>query len=153
MRPMLRSLSLLALLSTPAALAGDVSPQTAAKVTRERAKALEEVNQKYGNKKSSELSSDERRQMIRDQAEAVAKVLEKNGVDAKDFAHYEARASKEDRAAAAASGKALDQREADDKKAADEKKKGKAAETSNGVVIERGIDPKDLPPPKKGGAR
>jgi len=146
MPPMLRSLALLALSLSPVALAGDISPDTAAKVTRERTKALEEVNQKYGNKKSSELSSEERRQMIKDQAEAVAKVLDKNGVDAKDFAHYEAKASKEDRAAAAASGKAMDQKEADDKKAADEKKKAKSVETSNGVIIERGIDPKDLPP-------
>lgn len=153
---MLRSLSLLALLSSSAALAGDVSPETAAKVMRERAKALEEVNKKHGNKKPSELSGDERRQMVRDQNEAAAKVLEENGVDPKDFARFEAKASKEERAAAAAQAAALDAKEADAKKAA-EGKQGKIVETSNGIVIERGIDPKDLPPvappPKKGARR
>lgn len=153
---MLRALALLALLCSTAALAGDVSPETAAKVMRERARALEEVNKKHGNKKPSELSGDERRQVIKDQDEATAKVLEKHGVDAKDLARFEARASQEDRAAAAAQAAALDAREADDKKAA-EGKQGKSVETSNGIVIERGIDPKDLPPdgrpPKKGARR
>ncbi|HEY0883192.1 MAG TPA: hypothetical protein VGD87_16770, partial [Archangium sp.] len=62
--------------------ADEVAPDKAAAIELEQQKAQSEVSAKYGNKKLSELSQDERRQMVRDSVEADKKVLEKNGVDA-----------------------------------------------------------------------
>lgn len=129
------------------AWADDVTPEQAAKVERDNKAAQEEISKKYGNKKSSELSADERREMIADQKAASAKVLEKNGVSAKDYARFEATASGSQREAAKASGAALDKKEAEkkeaEKKAAAEKVAKPAGAGSGGVVVEKGLPPEE----------
>lgn len=132
----MRSLLVLFCLASLTALAGELTPDQAAAVRRDRQKAIDDVAKKYGNKKSSELSAEERRQMIRDQNEAVGKVLEKHNVDAKELARWEASASSADRSAAKDKSAALDKQEADAKKAAEAKAAAKPDE--NGVIIERG---------------
>lgn len=114
--------------------ADDLSPEKVAKVERDRDAALAEVAKKYGNKKSSELSSEERREMIRDQRAAENAVLEKNNVDAKEYARYEAKMSLADRAATTSARAALDKKEADAKKAAETKQQG-----SGEIPIQRGF--------------
>ena len=146
-----RILLLAVLLSGAVVAAGDLTPEKIAQTNRERQKALDEVAKKYGNRKSSELSSDERRQMIRDQDEAVAKVYEKNGVDAKELAKHEATGSSSERAAVREKTSALEKKEADDKKAAEAAAKAKPDD--NGVIIERGNGenpPPDSTKPKSG---
>src|SRR3954468_729722 len=101
--------------------ADDLTPQKAAQVEKDREKAMADVAKKYGNKKSSELSPDERREMIQDQRAAENGVLEKNGVDAKDMARYQTKMGADDRAAAKNERERLDKKDADDKKAADAK--------------------------------
>lgn len=124
----------LALLLTLAA--DDLSPEKAAKVQKDRDQAMADVQKKYGNKKSSELSSDERREMIRDQRAAEAGVLEKNNVDAKEFARYEAKMSLNDRAATKAERERLDRKEQDDKKA----EAAKQQQGNTEVQIQRGFN-------------
>jgi hypothetical protein len=122
----------LALLLTLAA--DDLTPEKAAKVQKDRDQAMADVSKKYGNKKSSELTSDERREMIKDQRAAETNVLEKNNVDAKEFARYEAKMNLSDRAATKAARENLDKKEAEDKKAADDKQ-------GNGEIpIQRGFN-------------
>lgn len=129
-------------LSSSLAFADELSPNQAATIERERKAALDEVNKKFGNKKPSELSNDERRQLISEQQQAVNKVYEKNGVTAKEFSKYEATASGSQRQAAKASGEAMDKeaKAADEKKAAAEKPSKNGTTVENGVIIERGPD-------------
>ena len=115
--------------------ADDLSPEKAAKVQKDREKAMADVAKKYGNKKSSELSQDERREMIRDQRAAETAVLDKNGVDPKEFARYEAKMSLNDRAATKAERERLDRKEQDDKKAAEQQQSGPRE-----IQIQRGFD-------------
>jgi hypothetical protein len=96
--------------------AADLTPEKAAKVQRDRDKALEQINKKYGNKKPSELTTDERREMIAEQRAAESAVLEQNGVEAKEMARYEAKMSLSDRAAAKAERERLDKQETEAQK-------------------------------------
>lgn len=116
--------------------ADELTPDKAAQVQHDRDKAMADVSKKYGNKKSSELSSDERREMIRDQREADKQVLEKNGVEAKDMARYEARMNLSDREATKAAKERIEQKEAADKKAAEAKAKAQPQE----VQVQRGFN-------------
>lgn len=122
---MLRRTSLLALLLAGTAYAGDLDPATAAQIQLDSARATADVQKKYGNKKLSELSNDERQALAKDQAAAEQKVLDKNGVKAKDWARYEARQSRADRAATQAAKEKLLQKEAE---AAEQAKKASAAD-------------------------
>ncbi len=120
-----------------ALLLADIDPETVAKVQHDRDKAMADINKKYGDRKSSELSQDERRDMIADQQAADQKVLEKNRVDAKEMARYEATMSLDERAAAKAAKEKLVEK---DKKDAEAKKK--AAEDPKGnreIPIQRGF--------------
>jgi hypothetical protein len=117
--------------------ADDLTPEKAAKVQKDRDQAMADVAKKYGNKKSSELSSDERREMIQDQRAAESAVMEKNGTDPKEFARYEAKMSLDDRAATRAERERLDKKDEDEKKAAEEKQQQQA---NAEVQIQRGFN-------------
>src|SRR5438105_2637080 len=98
--------------------ADDLNPEKAAKVQKDRDDAMADIAKKYGNKKSSELSQDERRDMIQEQRAAENAVMEKNGVDPKEMARYEAKMNLADRAATKAEREKLDQKVEEEKKAA-----------------------------------
>jgi hypothetical protein len=125
---------MLALALALALLADELTPQKAAQVQHDREKALAAIAQKYGNKPSSELSQDERREMIRDQRAAEDAVLAKNGVDAKAMARYEATLSLSERAAEKNEKQRLEKKDADDKQAAEERER-----KSKEVPIQRGF--------------
>ncbi|PTL76083.1 hypothetical protein [Vitiosangium sp. GDMCC 1.1324] len=92
-------------------LAGDLTPEQIARIRREEKAAAEKVNAAHGNKKSSELSAAERRQMIREQQEAIQEVMDKNGVSRKDYARQTARMGPEQNAQVEAADKALEAKE------------------------------------------
>lgn len=120
-----------------------IPPEKAAQIERAQQKAQAAVDAKYGNRKLSELSQDERRQLTKDRAEAEAKVLEENGVDAKQWARE---SLKKDRAAYADGKervKALVEKEKADAEAAEKAKKEprevqvqKGISDANPVVLE-----------------
>jgi hypothetical protein len=115
--------------------ADDLNPEKAAKVQKDRDTAMADIAKKYGNKKSTELSQDDRREMIREQRAAENAVLEKNNVDPKEFARYEAKMSLSDRSATNNARALLDQKEVEAKKAAEQK-----AQQGNGEIpIQRGF--------------
>lgn len=113
--------------------ADDLNPQTAAVISREQGQAQAKVSEKYGNKKSSELSPDERREMIKDQAAAEQEVLAKHGVDRRDWARYEMKQGRADRESQQQAEKALADK---DKAAAD---KAKAAREPQEIPVQRGF--------------
>lgn len=110
-----------------------LAPERAAAIEREQQKAQAGVTAKYGNKKPSELSQDERRQMIRDQADADRKVLEKNGVDAKTWARAQL---KQDRARYAEGQQAQKALAAKEQAEAEQ---AKQAADPGEVVVQRGF--------------
>lgn len=114
--------------------ADELNPQTAAAIAREQAKAQAKVGEKYGNRKSSELSTDERRQMIKDQAAAEKEVLDKHGLDPRDWARYEARQGRAEREAQQQAEKAL----ADQEQA--EAAKAKAPQEPQEIPVQRGFN-------------
>lgn len=126
----------LSLITLCLALVADepIAPEKSAKIESQQIKAQTEVVAKYGNKKQSELSKEERSQMAKDLAEADKAVLEKNGVDPKEWARE---SLKKDRAAYAR-GKELVKEIQEKEKAAEEKKKAEAHAPKD-VVVQRGV--------------
>jgi hypothetical protein len=112
----------------------DLGPRRIAAIESELAKAQAEVAATYGNRKPSELSSDERRQMIRDQADAERRVLERNEVPAREWAHTVARRSRAEKAEVEREAAAI----AEQEKAAQEAAR-KAGASPKGVMIVRGL--------------
>ena len=114
----------------------ELTPEKSAKIEREKTKALDAVDKKYGNKKPSELSNDERREVIRDHATAEREVLEKNGTSAAAYTRYTGHMNREDRAATKAADAKLEEKE---KRAAAEKEKAAAAGPKE-IPIQRGFN-------------
>ena len=121
----------------PAFADDDLTPEKAAKIDRDTQKALSAVDKKYGNKKSSELTSDERRQIINERAAAERDVLEKNNTDPKAYTKYTSRQSKDERAATKQAGQALEDKEKAAEADAAKAKETAAAEPKE-IQIQRG---------------
>ncbi len=97
MRPV--TFALLALTALPLrAAAQDLDPKKAALIEHDQQKAYDEIDKKHGNKKPSELSSDERREIIHERAAAEQAVFDKQQVSPKDYTQYTAKMGLDDRA-------------------------------------------------------
>ena len=130
---------LFALALTLAALgarAQDLDPQKAALIEHDQQKAYDEIDKKHGNKKPSELSSDERRDIIRERAAAEESVFEKQGVDRKSYTKYITKMGLDDRATMKDASKALEKK--DEEQAAAAAKK--ASEPQGEIPIQRGFN-------------
>lgn len=79
-------------LSSALAFAGDLTVEDIAKLKADQAKARDAVAKKYGDKPSGA----DRRAMVKEQNEAAQAVLDKAGVDEKDYVRATARASGKD---------------------------------------------------------
>lgn len=128
-------------LAVPAFAGDDLDPEKAAKIERDTEKALEKVDQKWGNKKPSQLTSDERKQVIADRAAAEREVFEKHNVDAKTYTKYTSRQTKEERAATKEAGQRILQQEKADAAKKDEEKKQPGGPKE--IIIQRGGAGKD----------
>jgi hypothetical protein len=113
--------------------AEDLTPEKRAKLQRDQQKASEAVDKKYGNKKPSELSSEERKSLMQEKQAAEREVLEKAGVDPKAYARSGSKMSREEKANTDAASKDLEVKEAAAEKDAAAKKAGGKKE----VVIEK----------------
>ncbi len=133
----MRALFVSALLLAFSAFAGDeLSPEQLGQIEHEQNKAAAEIDKKYGNKKPSELSQDERRQMIREKAAAEQSVLDKHGVDKKDYVHAQTRMNRDDREQAQRTTRNLDKKDLEDEA---RKKQGGQKE----IVVEHGLPQDD----------
>lgn len=83
----------LATLLLSSAAAGQVSTEKIAEIRAEQAQELKKIADKYGDRK---LSAAERRQRGEEENAAQRAVLEKHGVDAKEFTRAEAKLGRAD---------------------------------------------------------
>ena len=112
--------------------ADEISPEKAATIERAETKAQAEVSKKFGDKKLSELTNEERQAMGKARTEAQQKVLEKEGVDAKTWAISSMKRGRE-------ATQQINAAKADQaKKEADAAQK-KPAEPAGEVVIQQGF--------------
>jgi hypothetical protein len=126
-----------------ALLFGQITPEQLAQVQVDRDKAQAEVQKKYGDRQPSELSQDERRDMIQEQRDAEDAVIAKSGLDPKELARYEAKLSLEDRAATRAAKQEIEDKE---KREAEKKAKQeaeKAEKANQPVQIQKGFNDKN----------
>ncbi len=113
-------------------LAEDLDPELVATVRHEQKAAVEAVAEGHDHRKSSEMSAEERREVIRQESEAQGTVLERHGVAAKDYARYSATLSREDLARANDAERRIEEKEKADREA--------AAQTKPEVVkVQRGF--------------
>ncbi|RKG57442.1 hypothetical protein D7X30_18145 [Corallococcus sp. AB011P] len=113
------------LLATPALAEEEgLTPEKVAAIQRDEAAAQAKVNEEFGNRKPSEMSNAERGQSIRAQQKEGAKVMEKHGVSAKEFATFTARMTPEDNQRVANEAKRLDDKAKAEKEAEAKKRKG-----------------------------
>jgi hypothetical protein len=113
------------------ALGGELTPEQLARIRRDEKAAEAKVQAAHGNKKSSELSAAERRQMIHEQQDAIQEVMDKHGVSRKDYARQTARMGPTQNEEVAAAEKTL---EAKDKAA-----KGAQEQGSGEIQIQNGF--------------
>lgn len=101
-----------------------LSPEKVAAIRRDESAAQAKVEAAYGNRKPSEMSNSERGQAIREQQQEAAKVMEKHGVSAKEYAVYTARMTPDDNSRAANEAKRLEDKAKADKAAEEKKRAG-----------------------------
>lgn len=136
----MRLLALATLCAAATAFAGDdLSPDQRAKLLNDQKKAGAAVEKKYGNKKPSELSPDERRSLAKEKADAEKEVLEKAGVDPKEFARSTMKMGRDEKADTDAAQKKLEQADKDAAAAGGTAKDGKDAKKGGKkeIVIEK----------------
>ncbi|MFO0593961.1 MAG: hypothetical protein U0228_01620 [Myxococcaceae bacterium] len=97
-------------------------------------KAQAEVQAKYGNRKLSEMTSDERKQMAKDQAAAEKAVFEKAGIDPKQWSLEQSKRSRDELNKQNAAVAALKE-----KAKQDAAKKAKGDDPNKEVQVQRGI--------------
>jgi hypothetical protein len=128
----------LALLIAPAAWA-ELSPEQVAKVRHEQKKAESEIEKKHGNKKPQDMSRSEFQAMQSEKLAAREKVLEKEGVDAKEFDRSAMKQNRADRATTEAKIKDLEKKDADAAAAKAKADAEKAKEPAE-IPIQRGFN-------------
>jgi hypothetical protein len=118
----------------------ELTPEKIAAIRRDEKAAQAKVDAAYGNRKPSEMSTEERRQVIQEQQAAGLGVMEKHGVSDKEYSRHVARMSREEREAVEQAEKKL---EADEKAAREQKKKQQEAEAEakapEDIPIQQGI--------------
>jgi hypothetical protein len=127
-------------LSAPA-LAEEVPPEKVAEVRHKQNQAEKKIEAKYGNKKPQEMSRDEFSAMQTEKSKARAEVLDKAGVNPKDFDRSAIKQNKADRAETEARIKELEKKDAAE---AEAKAKAEAAKKEGGdganIPIQRGFN-------------
>ncbi|MCA2977631.1 MAG: hypothetical protein INH41_24930 [Myxococcaceae bacterium] len=114
---------------------GQLDVERQATIAREQARETAAVTAKYGNKKSTELSTEARAQLIRDLNAAEAKVLDKYGVSQRDWARAQMNRTREQ---AEAVKQAAQRQEAAEKAAAEQAERAQPAGAE--VPLQRGFN-------------
>lgn len=112
---------------------GELTPEKVAHIRRDEATAMKKVDDEFGNRKSSEMSNEERGQAIQKQSAATSSVLEKHGVTAKEYDRFTAKMGPEGNERAKAEGQRLEEQAKSAKQAA-----AKPAEEKE-VTIQQGF--------------
>lgn len=117
----------------------ELPPEKLAAIRRDEQKAQAKVTETYGHRKPSEMSTEERRQLIQDQQKAGQDVMEKHGVSDKAYSRQVARMGREEREAVDQAEKRLESEERVAREAAEQKKAEQAQKLPEEVPIQQGI--------------
>lgn len=116
-----------------------IAPEKAAAIEQAEQKAQAEVAAKYGNRKPTELSREERKSLDKDMADASNKVLEKNGVDPKAWARESLKKSRDGYAKNKELVKELNEKDKAAQEAAKKPSEPKEIEVQRGVTEENPV--------------
>lgn len=119
----------------------ELTPEKIAAIRRDEKAAQAKVDAASGNRKSSEMSNEERQKSIRDQQSAGLGVMEKHGVSDKEYARRVARMTPEEREAVDRAEKKLEAEEKAKREAEQKKQQGEEAEARDpdDIPIQQGI--------------
>jgi hypothetical protein len=117
----------------------ELTPEKIAAIRRDEKAAQDKVNEAYGNRKPSEMSTEERRQVIQDQQRAGLDVMAKHGVSDKEYSRHVARMGREEREAVDQAEKKLEAEERAAKAAAEQKKAEQEQRPPEDIPIQQGI--------------
>jgi hypothetical protein len=119
----------------------ELTPEKIAAIRRDEKAAQAKVDAANGNRKSSEMSNEERQQSIRDQQSAGLGVMEKHGVSDKEYSRRVARMTPEEREAVDRAEKKLEAEEKAKREAEQKKQQGEEAEARapEDIPIQQGI--------------
>ncbi|KFE66600.1 hypothetical protein [Hyalangium minutum] len=119
----------------------ELTPEKLAAIRRDEKAAQARVDSAYGNRKSSEMSNEERQQSTREQQAAGLGVMEKHGVSDKEYSRRMARLTPEEREAVDQAEKKLEAEEKAKRVAEQKKRQGEDAEAvaADDIPIQMGI--------------
>ena len=120
----------------------ELTPEKVAEIHRDEESAKAKVDAAHGNKQPSEMTGEERTQVIQEQQAATQKVMDKHGVSDKEYERHVARMSMEEREASKQAEKKLEA--AEKEKAAkqaqnDAQGKDEAPKAAEDIPIQQGI--------------
>lgn len=119
----------------------ELTPEKLAAIRRDEKAAQARVDSAYGNRKSSEMSNEERQQSTREQQAAGLGVMEKHGVSDKEYSRRMARLTPEEREAVDQAEKKLEAEEKAKRASEQKKREGENAEAlaPDDIPIQMGI--------------
>lgn len=129
------AVAVLAVLHSGSALADGPTPPEIAQIQHDQQAAEDKVNAEHGNRAPSEMSPEERRQVIQETAAADQKVLDDHKVDLKDYARTTAKLSLDQRQQVEDARKALDEKDRAAKQEAEKKAAAERAKAAAGPVV------------------
>jgi len=148
---MLRAVAIVALSASLTAGAQELNPAKAAQIEHDQQKKFDEIDKQHGNKLPSQLSSDERRDIIKQRSSAEQEVFDKHGVDAKEYTKYITKMGLDDRAAMKDASKQLEKKDAEEKVA--KEPQDSAPKDAKDIPVQRGFNDQNpvILEEKKGG--
>lgn len=117
----------------------ELTPEKLAAIRRDEKAAQARVDSAYGNRKSSEMSNEERQQSTREQQAAGLGVMEKHGVSDKEYSRRMARLTPEERKAVDQAEKKLEAEEKAKRQAEQKKQQDAEAPAPDDIPIQMGI--------------
>lgn len=126
---MIRALVMATCVAATSGWAQELSLEKVAQAEHARTKALDKVDKTFGNKKSSEMTREERKAHTSARADAEKTALEASGVSAKQLERHQAKMSRDDQKALKGRVEAL--KKADDAKTKEEAAAKEGAQSSD----------------------
>lgn len=130
-------------LASPALAGEELTPEKVGAIQYDEEKALGKVDQQHGNKSVVDMSPEERHEVIEEKQAAKREVVEKHGVEMKDYVIRSSKMTTDEQQKVQETKQALKEKDeaeqkAAEQKAAEEKARKEQEEAPHDVVIRRG---------------